>query len=157
MIGTAWFRRLSRGKRVLISAAIVVVLAGRGIARLPHRPGSRWISPAANASHIANYKNGDPTGVPAALAGETLVKKGEYLAHAADCFACHTAKGGEELAGGVPFALPFGTIYSTNITPDKRTGIGTYTDAQFLRPCVAACARMAPDFTRPCHSPRTDI
>ena len=73
-----------------------------------------------------------PRGFPL-LAQETQVKKGEYLARAADCFACHTAKGGEELAGGVPFALPFGTIYSTNITPDKRTGIGNYTDAQFLQ------------------------
>ena len=45
---------------------------------------------------------------------------------------CHTAKGGEAYAGGFAFVLPFGTLYSTNITPDKATGIGNYTDAQFL-------------------------
>jgi mono/diheme cytochrome c family protein len=45
---------------------------------------------------------------------------------------CHTAKGGEDFAGGVAFALPFGTLYSTNITPDKDTGIGNYSDSQFL-------------------------
>ncbi|MEJ1978392.1 MAG: c-type cytochrome [Acetobacteraceae bacterium] len=60
------------------------------------------------------------------------VKRGEYLIHAADCQACHTAPGGVPFAGGLAFNMPFGTIYSTNITPDKQTGIGNYTDAQFL-------------------------
>jgi mono/diheme cytochrome c family protein len=60
------------------------------------------------------------------------VKRGEYLTHAADCQACHTAPGGAPFAGGFAFNMPFGTIYSTNITPDKQTGIGNYTDAQFL-------------------------
>ena len=60
------------------------------------------------------------------------MKRGEYLTHAADCQACHTAQGGAPFAGGLAFNMPFGTIYSTNITPDKQTGIGNYTDAQFL-------------------------
>ncbi len=60
------------------------------------------------------------------------VKRGEYLAKAADCMVCHTARGGQQYAGGYAFALPFGTIYSTNITPDKETGIGNYTDQDFL-------------------------
>ncbi len=47
--------------------------------------------------------------------------------------ACHTAAGGQAYAGGFAFNLPgIGTIYSTNITPDKETGIGTYTDQQFI-------------------------
>jgi mono/diheme cytochrome c family protein len=58
--------------------------------------------------------------------------RGEYLARAADCMVCHTAQGGTRYAGGFAFTLPFGTIYSTNITPDKATGIGNYTDQDFL-------------------------
>ncbi len=82
---------------------------------------------------LADYKAGNPTGVPAELAQGDLIKRGEYLAHAADCVACHTAPGAAAYAGGFAFNLPgIGTIYSTNITPDKQTGIGNYTDAQFL-------------------------
>jgi mono/diheme cytochrome c family protein len=81
---------------------------------------------------LANYHAANPSGVPAALEQASMIKKGEYLAKAADCLVCHTAKGGEAYAGGFAFVLPFGTLYSTNITPDKATGIGNYTDAQFL-------------------------
>ena len=66
-------------------------------------------------------------------AGSALVAKGEYLTKAADCAACHTAPGGEPFAGGRAFKLPFGTIYSTNITPDQETGIGRWSDAEFMR------------------------
>jgi hypothetical protein len=45
---------------------------------------------------------------------------------------CHTAEGGVPFAGGRAFVLPFGTMYSTNITPDVETGIGSYSDANFL-------------------------
>lgn len=62
-----------------------------------------------------------------------LAKKGAYVAVAADCYACHTAKGGAAWAGGLPFATPFGTIYSTNISPDKESGIGNWTRAEFHR------------------------
>ncbi|MDB6142540.1 MAG: alcohol dehydrogenase [Pseudomonas sp.] len=69
-----------------------------------------------------------------ALAAETadpaLVKQGEYLARAGDCVACHTAKDGKPFAGGLPMQTPIGTIYSTNITPDK-TGIGEYSFEDF--------------------------
>ncbi|QGZ64653.1 cytochrome c [Paraburkholderia acidisoli] len=56
---------------------------------------------------------------------------GAYLARAADCIACHTAKGGTPFAGGLPFETPVGTIYSTNITADKEHGIGGYTFEEF--------------------------
>jgi mono/diheme cytochrome c family protein len=62
-----------------------------------------------------------------------LVQQGQYLTRAADCEACHTAPGGTPFAGGRQFQLPFGDLYSPNITPDKDTGIGQYTDAQFIR------------------------
>jgi len=58
---------------------------------------------------------------------------GEYLTRAADCAACHTAPNGAAYAGGRAFTTPYGVIYSTNITPDRDTGIGAYTDAEWLR------------------------
>jgi mono/diheme cytochrome c family protein len=81
---------------------------------------------------LSQYGAADPTGVPAELKGASLIQRGEYLARAADCAACHTAEGGAPYAGGRAFVLPFGTLYSTNITPDKDTGIGNYSDANFL-------------------------
>ncbi len=65
--------------------------------------------------------------------GADLVARGEYLTVAADCAACHTTKGGKPFAGGLPFKLPFGTIYSPNITPDNTVGIGDWSDAEFVR------------------------
>ncbi|TCQ99413.1 cytochrome c [Neorhizobium sp. JUb45] len=63
-----------------------------------------------------------------------LVKRGEYLATAGDCAACHTApKGGKPFAGGYPLGSPMGTIWSTNITPSKQSGIGNWTEEQFAR------------------------
>ncbi len=60
--------------------------------------------------------------------------RGEYLTKAADCVACHTVAGsGKPFAGGVAFRLPFGTIYSTNITADDETGIGRWSDDEFVR------------------------
>jgi mono/diheme cytochrome c family protein len=68
-----------------------------------------------------------------AAADEDASGPGEYLVRAGGCFSCHTAAGGQPLAGGRALATPFGTFYSPNITPDPDTGIGRWTDAQFLR------------------------
>lgn len=62
-----------------------------------------------------------------------LITKGQYLADAGDCTACHTAKGGKPFAGGLPIASPIGTLYTSNITPDPGTGIGTYSLDDFDR------------------------
>ncbi|WP_346839519.1 cytochrome c [Microbulbifer sp. SAOS-129_SWC] len=62
---------------------------------------------------------------------QTAFERGRYLARAGDCIACHTAQNGRPFIGGRPFKTPFGTLYSTNITPDKETGIGRYSLAQF--------------------------
>jgi mono/diheme cytochrome c family protein len=62
-----------------------------------------------------------------------MVLKGQYLAIAADCAACHTTKGGAPFAGGYAIGSPMGVIWSTNITPSKQYGIGNYTEAQFAR------------------------
>jgi fructose 5-dehydrogenase cytochrome subunit len=62
-----------------------------------------------------------------------LIKRGEYLATAADCGACHTPPDGKRFAGGLAIGSPVGTIYSTNITPSARYGIGRYSEEQFAR------------------------
>src|SRR4051794_15348702 len=59
------------------------------------------------------------------------IARGRYLAQAGDCAACHTADGGQDYAGDRPVPTPFGTIYASNLTPDKETGIGTWTDDDF--------------------------
>jgi mono/diheme cytochrome c family protein len=66
-------------------------------------------------------------------ASADLVKRGEYLARVGDCVACHTADKTRPFAGGLPIGTPFGTLYTPNITPDPDTGIGRWTDAEFLR------------------------
>jgi mono/diheme cytochrome c family protein len=72
-------------------------------------------------------------GAAAAAGAPDLVKRGEYLARAGDCIACHTADRSRPFAGGLPINTPFGVIYTPNITPDPDTGIGRWTDADFLR------------------------
>ena len=59
--------------------------------------------------------------------------RGEYLARAGDCVACHSAPGGKAFAGGLKMGTPLGAIFATNITPDVETGIGTYTLQDFDR------------------------
>ncbi len=73
------------------------------------------------------------------------VQRGEYLVRAGGCVSCHTVPGGTAFAGGRALATPFGTFYSPNITPDPETGIGRWTDAQFLR---ALREGIGPDGTR---------
>lgn len=83
-------------------------------------------------SHIGKYPN-YPIIVTGTGPQADLIKKGEYLAQAGDCIACHTKPGGLPFAGGLPIATPFGIIYSPNITSDKRYGIGNWTLAQFTK------------------------
>src|SRR3954452_11381186 len=60
-----------------------------------------------------------------------IIARGEYLARAGDCTACHTAPEGRLFAGGRAMPTPFGTLYTSNITPDPETGIGKWTADQF--------------------------
>ena len=60
-----------------------------------------------------------------------LAKRGEYLARAGDCIACHTAPEGRLFAGGRAMPTPFGTLYTSNITPDPASGIGRWTPDEF--------------------------
>lgn len=68
-----------------------------------------------------------------ANADATLIARGKYIAQLGDCVACHTAPNGRAMAGGLELKTPMGTIYSTNITPDRETGIGKYSFEQFER------------------------
>jgi mono/diheme cytochrome c family protein len=105
-------------RRALLTVLAVVVLAIVGAAAFFFWPASLQDVSEARAR------------VPA---GEASIRRGEYVARAADCAACHTLGSGAPYAGGLPFHLPFGTIYATNITPDPDTGIGRWTDADFVR------------------------
>jgi mono/diheme cytochrome c family protein len=64
---------------------------------------------------------------------QQFVERGAYVAFEGDCAACHTAPGGQAFAGGLPLATPIGAVYSSNISPDKATGIGNYTYGDFER------------------------
>jgi mono/diheme cytochrome c family protein len=68
-----------------------------------------------------------------AQSNSDIVHRGEYRARAGDCIACHTSPEGKLFAGSRAMPTPFGTLYSTNITPDPQTGIGKWTADQFYQ------------------------
>jgi alcohol dehydrogenase (quinone), cytochrome c subunit len=105
---------MSRVFLILISAAMAAFLAALSFATLPTT--TRPIAAGA-ATH------GDAA----------MVEKGRYLATAGDCAACHTVAGGQPFAGGLAMVSPIGIIYSSNITPDRDTGIGEYSLNDFDR------------------------
>ncbi|MFS8037511.1 c-type cytochrome [Xanthobacter sp. AM11] len=71
--------------------------------------------------------------VLAAAPDAQLIERGRYIAELGDCVACHTRQGGAFMAGGRPLETPFGVLFSTNITPDPKTGIGGYSFGAFDR------------------------
>jgi len=83
-----------------------------------------WLSAGAAAQDI-----------PRAASAEAAITRGEYVFRATGGCTCHTdvENDGPELAGGRPLATPFGTFFSTNITPDPETGIGSWSEAEFVR------------------------
>jgi mono/diheme cytochrome c family protein len=98
---------------IAVSLAIVLFIAALAIALVPTH--TRAI--AANTS----------------APDDAAIERGRYLAVAADCTACHTAPGAKAFAGGLAINSPLGAIYSTNITPDKESGIGKWTLDDFDR------------------------
>ncbi len=121
---------LRRALSGLVVAALAV--AAGWTAWLAAGPGPLDFASKGQPVAVA-YAGPSPFGVPPELAQADLVTRGQYLARAADCRGCHTAQGGQAFAGGRAFKTPFGVLYSTNITPDRRTGIGGWSDADFLR------------------------
>jgi mono/diheme cytochrome c family protein len=118
-------------RRILLSVVVIVLVALAAGVWIVRGPGPMAFADGPKVA-LADYHDANPTGVPASLAKASLVERGEYLARAADCMVCHTTRDGKPYAGGLGFNLPFGTLYSTNITPDKETGIGNYSDQDFL-------------------------
>lgn len=101
---------------------------------------------AAVAMAIAIAIRTPDPGISAAIAQrQPDVSRGKYVYALADCAACHTKPGGKTLAGGLGLVTPLGTIYATNITPDRDTGIGNYSVTDFAR---AVRLGVRPDGTR---------
>jgi nicotinate dehydrogenase subunit B len=78
---------------------------------------------------------------PSATFDPAIVARGEKLAHVGNCAGCHTAQGGRPFAGGRPLETPFGTVFTTNITPDPETGIGRWSRKAFVRALREGVAR----------------
>lgn len=105
-------------KRALILLAVlVVVLVGMGL--------------AAYLLHPGFLPGGKQAGETSATT--QVIDRGEYLARAGDCVACHTAPNGAVFAGGRAMPTPFGNLYTPNITPDDETGIGKWSAEEFWR------------------------
>src|SRR3569833_2167184 len=123
-------------RRFVIAIAVSVLLAA-GV--------GAWLVLGPGPMDFAGGKRGAPgsgsSGVPAELANASAIQRGEYLTRAADCVACHTTQDGQSFVGGRPFVQPFGTMYSTNITPDKKTGIGVFFVVVFIRAVHQGIAR----------------
>ncbi|ODV13977.1 MAG: aldehyde dehydrogenase [Rhodanobacter sp. SCN 68-63] len=111
-------------RRLLLGLLALIVLAVVGLFALAWRSAIEPIAPP-QASRFA----------------PDLVARGEVLAGAGYCATCHTAKGGRPYAGGYAMATPFGTLYSSNITPDPDTGIGRWSEAAFVRAMRKGVAR----------------
>ncbi len=106
----------TRAKRIGIAAAAIVVVGGATAAWIAVPPPIAAKDPGLGASV-------DPA----------LIERGKYVAQLGDCVACHTETGGAVMAGGRALETPFGTVWSTNITPDAKTGLGAWSFGAFDR------------------------
>jgi mono/diheme cytochrome c family protein len=119
-------------RKALLVLIIAVVIVGGAAAALAWRPAI------------------DPVRRPAAESFDpSLVKRGGELAATGNCATCHTRPDVRPFAGGVAVPTPFGTIYSTNITPDEATGIGTWSEDAFRRALHEGVDRDGRHFIRP--------
>ena len=147
-----------RGRGIILGIVVLLIVAAV-FAWKTFNPGPMAFAGGSTIA-LSDYHAADPTGVPADLKNADVVKRGEYLARAADCFACHTVSRDRLFAGGLALPLPFGTLYSTNITPDKDTGIGDYTDQDFLNAVQRGIrrdgARLYPAMPFPSYTLMTD-
>ncbi len=109
--------------RSLLTFILLVLLLAAGAAYFFLMPGAMPARPTVPGT--ANS--------PAVAAMTKVITKGEYLARAGDCVACHTAPEGKVFAGGRAMPTPFGALYAPNITPDDDTGIGQWNADEFYR------------------------
>ena len=94
------------------------------------------VTPGADAlaqAPVATSAAAPAAPAPADPAKSAQVARGLYLTRLGDCIACHTAAGGKPFAGGYALQTPFGKLVASNITPDKETGIGGWTQEEFNR------------------------
>ena len=137
-----------RIKQIALTLVGIAVVAGVAVASvlgwMVFQPGP-YAFASGTPVELAAYRGPSPVGTPPELANADAATKGAYIVRMVDCEACHTAKGGVPFAGGRPFVLPFGIIYTPNLTPDPETGIGKWTDADFLN---AVHHGIAPDGSR---------
>lgn len=120
-------------KNVVGAMVILLFMAGPVSAKKPIKDNA---SKGVRLEIVDGYYAAYPKTAPGKDAAEdALIQKGEYLAKAGDCIACHTNVKGNTpaYAGGLPINTPFGTFYTPNITPDNETGIGLWTEADFIR------------------------
>lgn len=131
----------ARGRAALAAGVLSVALAGIALCEA----GTERASPASTAASMAPFVNPSAqatASTAASRADAAVFARGEYVARAGDCAGCHTAaQNGAPYAGGLGLASPFGTIVSTNITPDPRYGIGGYTYDEFARALREGVAR----------------
>jgi mono/diheme cytochrome c family protein len=129
-----------RSGTVLRAAAVVAALTAIAVAAPAALRESSPVSPAASTSSPSSAAPPSSPFVPQADAA--LIERGRYVAYAADCVGCHTnPKGGPPYAGGRELWSPFGTIITTNITPDREHGIGAYGYEAFSRALRKGVAR----------------
>ncbi|HWT71160.1 MAG TPA: cytochrome c [Oxalicibacterium sp.] len=105
-------------KRLLLRAVALLIAIALLIAA--------WMAWANRNPDLAQ-----PAVAPADPAAQ--IARGAYLARAGNCISCHTARGGQEYAGGRAVPTPFGNIYASNLTPDRATGIGSWNNDDFWR------------------------
>jgi cytochrome c553 len=110
-------------------------------------PASTQARPGAAGVVKLPMKCGSAPATPGATASAEPRTRGEYLARAGNCFGCHTGRGDAAYAGGVPIATPFGTVFSSNITPDTASGAGVRTISGTH--CTKGYRRTARTSTRP--------
>ena len=119
--------RESRPKKVgKVAAGLGTLALGLGTLAAVLGPGALEAQPAQVPSEQPAQAANPP-------GDQALIARGKHLADLGDCSACHTGNGREAFAGGQYMDMPFGQISTPNITPDKDTGIGNYTDDQFVR------------------------
>ena len=89
----------------------------------------------AAALWAVNVRNEVDVTAPVAnvVATQEIIDRGAYLARAGNCMTCHTARGATPYAGGRAIDTPFGAVYTSNLTPDNSTGLGTWNAAHFYR------------------------
>lgn len=119
---------MARKARIAVGAAVVAALGIVGSATLTFEsraaPYTPMMAPALSTRELTQP-------ISDSVPGAQQVRLGQYLVRVGDCAFCHTREGGVFLAGGRALNTPFGSIYSTNLTSDRETGVGDWTSDEF--------------------------